>query len=64
MLYSFANLSSDKLAAIQGLEKEIGGSVVAMTEVKEVTAAPIAEDKLSKIRALEKELGVVLVAVQ
>ncbi|RED50915.1 hypothetical protein [Aestuariispira insulae] len=64
MLYSFANLSTDKLSAIQGLEQEIGGTIVAMTEVKEVAPAPIPDEKLEKIRALEKELGVVLVAVQ
>jgi len=63
MLYPIAALEDDKLNAIQALEKEIGGPVVALSEL-DTKSAELGEDKLKKLQKLEKELGVVLVAVR
>ncbi|MEX3009261.1 hypothetical protein [Hoeflea sp. TYP-13] len=63
MLYSLATLETDKLNAIQNLEKEIGGPVVALAGVEAETAA-LPKDQLKKLQDLESQLGVVLVAVK
>ena len=63
MLYSLANLESDKLSAIQNLEKEIGNPVVALAELDAETVM-LPKDQLKKLQELEARLGVVLVAVR
>lgn len=63
MLYPLATLETEKLSAIQDLEKDIGSPVVALAEVEADTAA-LPEDQLKKLQELEEELGVVLVAVR
>lgn len=63
MLYSLANLESDKLSAIQNLEKEIGSPVVALAEIEAETVL-LPKDQLKKLQELEDQLGVVLVAVK
>ena len=63
MLYPLASLGSDKLSAIQNLEKDIGGPVVALAGV-EAKTAELPEDQLQKLQELEEELGIVLVAVR
>lgn len=63
MLYSLAHLESEKLKAIQNLEKEIGSPVVALEGVDAQTAA-LPDEKLKKLQELESRLGVVLVAVK
>ncbi|KIC21235.1 hypothetical protein [Leisingera sp. ANG-Vp] len=63
MLYPLATLESEKLDAIQALEKDIGSPVVALAGVDTDTAA-LPEDQLKKLQELEEELGVVLVAVR
>ena len=63
MLYPLASLGSDKLSAIQNLEKVIGGPVVALAGV-EAKTAELPEDQLQKLQELEEELGIVLVAVR
>lgn len=63
MLYPLATLETEKLNAIQDLEKDIGSPVVALAEVAADTAA-LPEDQLRKLQDLEEELGVVLVAVR
>ncbi|MBA8907964.1 hypothetical protein [Aminobacter ciceronei] len=63
MLYALSNLDEGNLRAIQGLEKDLGLSVIAVTGV-EVEAPVLEEEKLQKVQQLEKELGVVLVAVK
>ncbi|MEM6461005.1 MAG: hypothetical protein AAF724_03735 [Pseudomonadota bacterium] len=63
MLYSFAHLESEKLEAIQKLEKDIGGPVVALEGVDAETAT-LPDEKLKKLQDLESQLGVVLVAVK
>lgn len=62
MLYSLSNLDTNKLKAIQMLEKEIGSALVALSGVK-VDEVELSAEKLRKVQAAEKELGVVLVAV-
>ncbi len=63
MLYSLATLDSNKLNAIQDLEKQIGNPVVALTGVDTKTA-DLPKEQLQKLQELESELGVVLVAVK
>ncbi|KIC11423.1 hypothetical protein RA19_07685 [Leisingera sp. ANG-M1] len=63
MLYPLASLETEKLNAIQALEKDIGSPLVALAGVDADTAA-LPEDKLKKLQELEEELGVVLVAVK
>ena len=63
MLYSLATLETDKLSAIQNLEKEIGSPVVALTSLDADTVL-LPKDQLKKLQDLEEELGVVLVAVK
>lgn len=63
MLYPIASLEDDKLNAIQALENEIGGPVVALAELQTNTA-DLAREKLEKLQELEQELGVVLVAMR
>ncbi len=63
MLYSLANLESDKLNAIQNLEKEIGNPVVALAELDAETVM-LPKDQLKKLQELEAQLEVVLVAVR
>lgn len=62
MLYSLSNLDTNKLKAIQSLEKEIGSPLVALSGVK-VDDVELSAEKLRKVQAAEKELGVVLLAV-
>ena len=63
MLYSLAHLESEKLKAIQKLEKEIGSPVVALEGVDAETVV-LPDEKLRKLQELESRLGVVLVAVK
>lgn len=63
MLYPLATLATEKLTAIQSLEKEIGTPVVALAGVDAETIA-LKKDQLQKLQELEAELGVVLVAVR
>jgi len=63
MLYPLATLETEKLNAIQDLEKDIGSPVVALAGVEASTAA-LPEDQLKKLQELEAELGIVLVAVR
>lgn len=63
MLYSFADIQTDKLDAIKAAEQEIGTPLLAMQPV-EVNPAPLDSKKLAKLKSLEDQLGVVLVAVK
>lgn len=63
MLYPIASLENEKLSALQALEKEIGGPVIALTQL-ETNAADLSKEKLQKIKEAEEELGVVLVALR
>ncbi|CUJ34753.1 hypothetical protein [Cognatishimia activa] len=63
MLYPIAELENEKLSALQALEKEIGGPVVALTQL-DTNAADLSKENLQKIKEAEEELGVVLVALR
>jgi hypothetical protein len=62
MLCSLSKAESIDLSAIQGLEKDLGKTLLAFT-CHDIKPAEIKDEELSKINALEKKLGVVLVAV-
>lgn len=63
MLYSFADIETDKLDAIKAVEHEIGTPLLAMQQV-DISPAALDSKKLAKLKSLEDELGVVLVAVR
>lgn len=63
MVFTFATMSEDKLAAVRALEAEIGAPLLAMAQV-DVAPARLDRERLARIEKMEKELGVVLVAVR
>lgn len=63
MLYSFADVEADDLAAIKAAENEIGTPLLAMQPV-DLSPAPLDSRKLAQLKSLEDRLGVVLVAVK
>lgn len=63
MLYPLASLEAEKLTAIQALETDIGGPIVALAGL-DARTAELPEGQLKKLQELEEELGIVLVAVR
>ena len=62
MIYSLAQLTSDQLHSIQGLEKQTGHCIVALRGLPG-EPADISEDELSQLRSVEESTGLTLVAV-
>jgi hypothetical protein len=62
MLCSLSKVESLDLDAIQGLEKDLGKTLLAFS-CHDLKPAEIKDEELSKINELENKLGVVLVAV-
>jgi len=63
MLCSYSKAESIDLEAIQGLEKDLGKTLLAFS-CQDIKSAEIKDEELARINELEKKLGVVLVAVQ
>lgn len=63
MLCSYSKTESIDLEAIQGLEKNLGKTLLAFS-CQDIKPAEIKDEELARINELEKKLGVVLVAVQ
>jgi hypothetical protein len=63
MLCSFAQLDSEKLEAVQSLEKKLGKTVIAF-ECRDIGITPLKDDEITQLRDLEKKLGLALVAVK
>ena len=62
MLYTLSQVDEDTLTVIQGLEKDLGTTLLAMTPIR---ARPdsLSDESIDRVRAVEEALGVVLVAV-
>ena len=63
ILCSYSKTESIDLNAIQGLEKELGKTLLAFS-CQDIKPADIKDEELAKINELEKKLGIVLVAVE
>lgn len=63
MLCSYSKTESLELEAIQGLEKDIGKTLLAFS-CRDIKPAELKDEDLAKINDLEKKLGIVLVAVE
>ena len=63
MLYTIAQLGTDKLADIQSLEKSMGKTLIALAP-KDIRFAPLKEDEISRIKQAETKLNISLVAVK
>ncbi len=63
MLCSYSKAESIDLEVIQGLEKDLGKTLLAFS-CQDIKPAEIKDEELARINELEKKLGVVLVAVQ
>ena len=63
MLCSYSKTESLDLEAIQGLEKDIGKTLLAFS-CRDIKPAELKDKDLNKINNLEKKLGIVLVAVE
>jgi hypothetical protein len=63
MLCSYSKTESIDLEAIQGLEKDLGKTMLAFS-CHDIKPAELTDEDLAKINELEKKLGIVLVAVE
>ena len=63
MLCSYSKAESIDLEAIQGLEKDLGKTLLAFS-CQDIKSAEIKDEELARINELEKKLGVVLVAIE
>ncbi len=62
MICSYASVEENKLKALQGLEKELGKTLLAFS-CHDAQPAQLSPEQLERVQALEKELGVVVVAL-
>lgn len=58
--YHHAKLEQDALSTLQGLEKELGKTLVAFTH--DDKPAALTEDQVARIKSLEECLGATVVA--
>jgi len=63
MLCSYSKTESIDLKAIQGLEKDLGKTLLAFS-CQDIKPAEVKDEELARINELEKKLGVVLVAIE
>jgi len=63
MLCSYSKTESVDLKAIQGLEKDLGKTLLAFS-CQDIKPAEVKDEELARINELEKKLGVVLVAIE
>ncbi len=63
MLCSLASLDTEKVKAVQALEKKMGKTVLAFS-CKEMKIDALKDDEIAQLREAEKNLGLSLVAVK
>ncbi|MGD2079537.1 MAG: hypothetical protein PVJ36_00205 [Nitrospirota bacterium] len=63
MVCSYADLDSDKLKAVQDLEKKLGKTMLAFS-CQDINSDALSDSELAELREAEKRLGLSLLAVK